>query len=79
MSLYKPATLDDGEVIARRQREQRRRAEEAGIPGKTQTYQTTEKLGESQVVTAGESIDITEGVISVVELSAGDIDNICTF
>lgn len=79
MSLYKPATLDAAEVMARRRRAARRRAEEAGIPGRTQTNQTTDKLGDGQVVSAGDNIEIADGVISVPELTPGDIDNICTF
>ena len=79
MSIYKPATLNDAEVMARRQREAKRRAEEAGIPGKTQTFQTTDKLDESQIYEPGENIEITGGVISAPEMSAGEVDNICTF
>lgn len=79
MSIYRPATLDDAEVMARRQRDARRRTEEAGIPGRTQTNQTSDKVGEGQVVSAGANIEIVDGVISATEMSAGDIDNICTF
>lgn len=79
MSLYKPATLDDAEVLARRQRTARRRTEEAGIPGRTQTNQTSDKVGEGQVVSAGANIDITDGVISAPEMTRGEIDAICTF
>ena len=79
MSIYKPATLSDAEVMARGQRAAKRRTEEAGIPGKTQTYQTTDKLDDSLIYEAGDNIDITDGVISAPEMTRGEIDAICTF
>ena len=79
MSKYRPGTLDSEEVVARWRRKRKRLLDESSTPGKTQTFQTTDKLDESQIYEAGENIEITGGVISATELSTGDIDNICTF
>ena len=79
MSLYKPGTLDSQDVVSRWERRRRRLLNESATPGKTQIYQTTDKLDDSLVYEAGDNIDITGGVISAPEMSAGEMDNICTF
>lgn len=45
MALYKPTTLNDFDYNARTRAQVRRLARTANIPGRTQTYQTTDKVG----------------------------------
>lgn len=44
MATYRPATVDDSAVLARMARDRRRAAEVAARPGKTQVWQTTDKV-----------------------------------
>lgn len=44
MATYRPATVDDQAVLARMARDRRRAAEAAASPGKTQVWQTTDKV-----------------------------------
>ena len=44
MATYRPATVDDSAVLARMARDRRRAAEAAARPGKTQVWQTTDKV-----------------------------------
>lgn len=41
---YMPGTLDDSDVLRRRQAQTRRKVREANTPSRTQTYQTTSKI-----------------------------------
>lgn len=44
MATYRPATVDDSAVLARMARDRRRAAEAVARPGKTQVWQTTDKV-----------------------------------
>jgi hypothetical protein len=44
VATYRPATVDDQAVLARMARDRRRAAEAAASPGKTQVWQTTDKV-----------------------------------
>lgn len=81
MATYRPATVDDSAVLARMARDRRRAAEAASRPGKTQAWQTTDKVAgllDHGSYEAGLNIDITDMTISAPELGAGDVDELCT-
>lgn len=67
MAMYRPATVDDQAVLARRMRDRRRATEAAAIPGRTRTYQTTDKVAaaksgsDAAQATASQALTTAEG------------------
>lgn len=66
MAKYKPSTVDDSALVARRVREQRRALEQALSPGRTQVYQTTAKVEEMDLTGLGERLTTIEEKITPI-------------
>lgn len=60
MAKYKPSTVDDSNAVARRMRSQRRALESALTPGKTQVYQTTDKVEGMDLTGLGNRLEALE-------------------